>query len=451
MMKNWSKINENYFDNNRLNKYKNYKFHEFDRELRLLNLELLEKIELNFKKYLIKFFDENWWIKNKELYIPKYLQFILNFIKDKEENFKNYDNEVRKDLLLNNEILVFLFIEKLTFWEVNKLYRALNTKYKKNITINYWINVFIFSSWIYSLKYLRNLCSHSENLFNRKMVYSLEWREILNIFWVSNSYISYFLVLSLLEKNILNDNLWQKKVLNLLENNKISISEISLNKKMAPPVSMNSEAWEALVNTLYKKLVKKSNKKTKKINIILALDSKNGLWKDWDLAWRIKEDMKYFKDITTNNPSTLQVYPFNTKERQGKNAVIMWRKTWDSIPEKYRPLPDRINCILSRTYPQPLPDKEGRIMFFSSLENAINNLEQDKNIWEIFIIWWAQIYNLALQNKNLWKIYLTRVKWDFECDVFVGFKEEEFELIENSDWKQTKKWIEFRFEIYKRK
>jgi len=46
---------------------------------------------------------------------------------------------------------------------------------------------------------------------------------------------------------------------------------------MAPPVSIKSEAWEALVNTLYRKMIKKSNKKIKKINIILALDEKNGL------------------------------------------------------------------------------------------------------------------------------------------------------------------------------
>jgi hypothetical protein len=49
---------------------------------------------------------------------------------------------------------------------------------------------------------------------------------------------------------------------------------------MAPPVSIKSEAWEALVNTLYKKMIKKSKvfqEKTKKISIILALDSKNGL------------------------------------------------------------------------------------------------------------------------------------------------------------------------------
>ncbi|MDQ7022850.1 MAG: hypothetical protein Q9M97_04945 [Candidatus Gracilibacteria bacterium] len=109
------------------------------------------------------------------------------------------------------------------------------------------------------------------------MVYELEGLEIVNNFEVNNSYIAYFLVLSLFEKNILFTNLWQEKILKLLENNKISIDEISLNKKMAPPVSMKSEAWEALINRLYKKMVKKSNvfiEKKNKFNIILALDEK---------------------------------------------------------------------------------------------------------------------------------------------------------------------------------
>ena len=179
----------------------------------------------------------------------------------------------------------------------------------------------------------------------------------------------------------------------------------------------------------------------KKINIILALDEKNGLWKDWDLAWKIKEDMQYFKDISV-------------WEWEKQNAVIMWRKTWNSIPKKYRPLKDRKNIVLSRKKSRETLQclsTENQEIYFSDFNVAIKKIFQDENIWEIFIIWWAEIYNLALKNKFLDKIYLTRVKWDFSCDVFVDFKEEEFELIENSDWKQTKKGIEFRFEVYKRK
>ena len=183
-----------------------------------------------------------------------------------------------------------------------------------------------------------------------------------------------------------------------------------------------------------------------KINIILALDEKNGLGKNWYLAWRIREDMKYFAEITTNPHS---ISPKGREVAQIKNAVVMWRKTWDSIPEKYRPLPNRVNCILSRSF--DFESNFWEIRKFSSFDEAIKKISQDENIWEIFVIWWAQIYNLALKNPNLWKIYLTRVKWNFDCDVFVDFKKEEFELIENSEWKKNKKWIEFRFEVYKRK
>lgn len=180
----------------------------------------------------------------------------------------------------------------------------------------------------------------------------------------------------------------------------------------------------------------------KKINIILALDEKNGLGKDWYLAWRIKEDMKYFAKITTHTQF------LTSKEGSFQNAVIMWRKTRDSIPEKFRPLPNRINCILSKKC--KIEDNFWKIRKFSSFDKAIKKISQDKNIWEIFVIWWAQIYNLALQNPNLWKIYLTRVKWDFDCDVFVNLDLENFNLIENSEWKKNKKWIEFRFEVYER-
>ena len=73
----------------------------------------------------------------------------------------------------------------------------------------------------------------------------------------------------------------------------------------------------------------------KNFSIIVAIDDKNWIWKNNDLAWRISADLKNFKKITTNS------------ENWKKNAVVMWRKTWESIPEKFKPLPDRKNFILS--------------------------------------------------------------------------------------------------------
>ena len=55
------------------------------------------------------------------------------------------------------------------------------------------------------------------------------------------------------------------------------------------------------------------------------------------IPWRIPEDLKFFKQTTTF-----------TKDEEKKNAVIMGRKTWESIPSKYRPLPSRLNIVLTR-------------------------------------------------------------------------------------------------------
>jgi len=449
----------NYFHNSRLNKYSwESDKHEFDRELRLLNLELLERIELNFKKHLISFFENNWGLKNEKLYNPKFLEKTLVFLNDKELYLKKESRDIKKNIS-NSEIVeleINMFIDKITFWEVVKIFKHLNIRYKKIISNYYSIkNYLIFENFIQILKYIRNISSHHSNLYNIKGTFKIHLFEVQKVFWNRISYLSYFSLLSFFEYIFLDNNHWQNKVIRLLNINNIWTKEINLWQIKSLPSQLESEAWEELVKELYSKVVKKSNIfwiKNKKINIILALDEKNGLGKDWDLAWRIREDMKYFSEISTWNK---------------KNAVVMWRKTWYSIPEKYRPLPDRLNCVLSRdtlnvSFKKNIENKDekkrhiqcvstkNQEIYFSDFYEAIKKISQDENIWEIFIIWWAQIYNLALQNPNLWKIYLTRVKWDFDCDVFVDFKPEEFDLIENSGWKKTQKGIEFRFEVYER-
>ena len=70
---------------------------------------------------------------------------------------------------------------------------------------------------------------------------------------------------------------------------------------------------------------------------ILACTHNGGIGLNGKLPWRLKEDMKLFKRITT----TIQ----NPNDEGKQNAVIMGRKTWESIPNKFRPLPNRINII----------------------------------------------------------------------------------------------------------
>lgn len=131
-----------------------------------------------------------------------------------------------------------------------------------------------------------------------------------------------------------------------------------------------------------------------KISLIAAIGTRTrGLGKNGQLLWRIPEDMQRFKTLTTRHP------------------VIMGRKTWESIPEKFRPLPERTNIIITRDTGYTA---SGAIVAHS-LEEA---LEKARAIEpkEIFIIGGAQIYAKSLPLAD--RLYLTLVDAEDEADAF---------------------------------
>ena len=73
-----------------------------------------------------------------------------------------------------------------------------------------------------------------------------------------------------------------------------------------------------------------------KFAIIVAIDEQYGIGKDGNLAWSLPPDMAYFKCKT-----------LSTQDPEKQNAVIMGHNTWKSIPNKFRPLTNRHNVILS--------------------------------------------------------------------------------------------------------
>ena len=70
-------------------------------------------------------------------------------------------------------------------------------------------------------------------------------------------------------------------------------------------------------------------------NVILALDQNNGISKDGNIPWYLPNDLKYFKRLTSATNLQLK-----------ENAVIMGRKTCESLPDKF--LPNRLNIVLTR-------------------------------------------------------------------------------------------------------
>jgi dihydrofolate reductase len=73
-----------------------------------------------------------------------------------------------------------------------------------------------------------------------------------------------------------------------------------------------------------------------RLTLIVAATIKNGIGQSGRLPWRLPQEMAYFARVTT------------TATEGSANAVIMGRNTWESIPAKFRPLPKRLNVVISR-------------------------------------------------------------------------------------------------------
>lgn len=148
--------------------------------------------------------------------------------------------------------------------------------------------------------------------------------------------------------------------------------------------------------------------------------------------------MKYFKDTTTK-----------TKDPEKKNAVVMGRKTWESIPEKYRPFKKRENFILSRGYENGSVNSDGAHEF-SDFDACLEVVSKMKNIEDVFIIWGSQLYNESIQHPNFKKAYITRIYSKFHCDVFFHWLPLNFKLTHRSEMKEHD-GIEFEYSVYEKK
>lgn len=195
----------------------------------------------------------------------------------------------------------------------------------------------------------------------------------------------------------------------------------------------------------------------KELNIVVAHTfGKQGIGKDGKIPWYIPEDLQYFKHITRPNKN----------EKNKFSIVIMGRKTWDSIPNKFKPLSNRYNIILSNneTYRNEqnniygngaildtielidnvenidnieiINNKKTGVFFttwdnfintdYIKIESELNNSSNENNtvynIFNYYIIGGEQIYKKALETNLNIKIYTTEIyaidKKEIECEQF---------------------------------
>lgn len=157
-----------------------------------------------------------------------------------------------------------------------------------------------------------------------------------------------------------------------------------------------------------------------RINLIFARAANGVIGKDNAMPWHLPEDMAHFKQLTHDCP------------------VVMGRKTWDSLPPKFRPLPGRTNIVITR---QNGWSAEGA-QRAASLEEALQLGDSAPDIW---VIGGAQIY--AQAEPLAQRIEVTEIAQDFEGDAFAptlgaGWKET------GRENHQSKNGLKFSFVSY---
>ena len=156
-------------------------------------------------------------------------------------------------------------------------------------------------------------------------------------------------------------------------------------------------------------------------DIIAAVHiSNNAIGKNGALPWKNSVDMKYFRELTTNTTDPNKI-----------NAVIMGRKTYESI---CAPLKNRINVVLSRTQQ---PDNGQQPIYQSNLDDALHLLGKKSDVENIFVIGGESVYKTALDHPSCRNIYLNLISTKCDVDNADAF----FPTIDQAKYKQLSEKI----------
>jgi dihydrofolate reductase len=128
-----------------------------------------------------------------------------------------------------------------------------------------------------------------------------------------------------------------------------------------------------------------------KVSLVAAVARGGVIGRDGVLPWHLPEDMARFRELTTGH------------------AVVMGRKTWDSLPNRFRPLPGRRNVVVTRS---PEWSAEGAERA-GSLEEALRLLEHEERV---FVIGGAEVYATALQYAE--ELLVTEVDLEIAGDTY---------------------------------
>ena len=140
------------------------------------------------------------------------------------------------------------------------------------------------------------------------------------------------------------------------------------------------------------------------VSMIAAMSKNRVIGKNNDLPWKLPDDTKFFMEKTKGH------------------HTIMGRKNYDSIPKKFKPLPERINIVVTRQKKFQAPG----CLVVDSVDEGLTIAKVNKEP-EAFIIGGAEIYKLGLPYAD--RLYLTEIHAEIEGDTF-------FPVFDHNRWSE---------------
>ncbi|MDR6638168.1 dihydrofolate reductase [Paenarthrobacter nitroguajacolicus] len=169
------------------------------------------------------------------------------------------------------------------------------------------------------------------------------------------------------------------------------------------------------------------------IGMVWAQTKAGVIGKDGSMPWHLPEDLKHFSQLTTGHP------------------VIMGRKTWESFPAKYRPLPGRTNIVVTRNAEwSSTPEAEGALVV-SSLDEALLESQFAPGGQKVWIIGGAQIFEQSMNLANL--AVVTIIDTDVEGDTYAPELGDDWTfdtMAPAGGWLTAKNGTNYRFTTWRR-
>ncbi|CAN5157762.1 hypothetical protein BH11PAT4_BH11PAT4_4380 [soil metagenome] len=161
---------------------------------------------------------------------------------------------------------------------------------------------------------------------------------------------------------------------------------------------------------------------------MVATDQNWGIGLNNQLPWpQIRADMAYFRQLTTGHP------------------VILGSRTFDSLPENFRPLPNRTTIEVSRQKTMAGSIESGHVVQ-GNFVDALATASQSPGADEIFLIGGGQLYKELVPACT--KVYRTRIDGSFEADTHFQALGEGWVLRESTDFSDEKSGLSGAFEVY---